>query len=54
MVKPVWAGAAGMQGVLEAAVETLHQAIPLWMVGCGLHVLDTSQSTEGSHRDEVN
>ena len=40
VVRPVGGSAAGTQGVLEAAVEPLHHAVALWVVGGGLHVLD--------------
>ena len=47
MLYPTWAGAAGTQGVLEAAVEPLDQTIALWVVGGGLHVLDVEHAAEG-------
>ena len=37
---PGGVGAAGAQGVLEAAVEALDHAVGLGMVGCGWPVLN--------------
>ena len=45
-VYPVRASLAGTEGVLEAAVEPLHQPVPLWKVGSGLHMLVVQQLAE--------
>ncbi len=44
MVDPVRRGAAGAEGVLQAAVETFHHPVGLWVVGRGLVVLDVEQA----------
>ncbi len=48
MVNPVRRGAAGAEGVLQAAVEAFHHPVGLWVVGSSLVVLlDVEQAAEG-------
>jgi hypothetical protein len=47
VVDPVRRGAAGAEGVLQAAVEAFHHPVGLWVVGSGLVVLDVEQAAEG-------
>ncbi len=46
MVDPVRHGAAGKEGVLQAAVEVFYHPVGLRVVGCGLVVLDVEQDAE--------
>ena len=48
MVDPVSRGAAGAEGVLQAAVEAFHHPVGLRVVGSSLVVLDVEQAAEGS------
>ncbi len=47
MVNPVRRGAAGAEGVLQAAVEAFYHPIGLRVVGSSLVVLDVEQAAEG-------
>ena len=47
VVDPVRRGAAGPEGVLQAAVEAFHHHFALWVVGSSLVVLDVEQAAEG-------
>jgi hypothetical protein len=38
------------EGILDAAVETFHHIIRLWVVGCCLAVVDVEQA---AHKEEV-
>jgi hypothetical protein len=44
---PVRRGAAGVEGVLQAAVEAFHHLVGLRVVGRSLAVLDVEQAAEG-------
>ncbi len=48
MVDPVRRGAAGAEGVLQAAVEVFYHLVGLRAVGSSLIVLDVEQAAEGS------
>ncbi len=48
MVDPVDRGAAGVEGVLQAAVEALYHPVGLRVVGSSLVVLNDEQAAEGS------
>ena len=47
MVDPVRHGAAGAEGILQAAVESFHHPLGLRVVGSSLVVLDVEQAAEG-------
>jgi hypothetical protein len=47
VVEPVRHGAAGAEGVLQAAVEAFYHPVGLWVVGSSLVVLDVEQAAEG-------
>jgi hypothetical protein len=47
VVDPVPRGAAGAEGVLQAAVEAFYQSVGLRMVGSSLVVLYVEQAAEG-------
>ncbi len=47
VVDPVRRGAAGAEGILQAAVEAFYQPIGLWVVSSCLVVLDVEQAAEG-------
>ncbi len=47
MVDPVRHGAAGAEGVLQAAVEVFYHPVGLRVVGSSLVVLDVEQAAEG-------
>ena len=47
VVDPVRRGAAGAEGVLQAAVEAFYHPVGLRVVGSGLVVLDVEQAVEG-------
>jgi hypothetical protein len=48
MVHPVHRGPAGVEGILEAEVETLHHPVRLQVVCCHMAVLDVEQVEQGS------
>jgi hypothetical protein len=47
VVDPVSRGAAGAEGVLQAAVEAFHHPVGLQVVGSSLVVLDVEQAADG-------
>jgi hypothetical protein len=47
VVDPVRRGAAGAEGVLQAAVEAFYHPVGLRVVGSSLVVLDVEQAAEG-------
>ncbi len=47
VVDPVRRGAAGAEGILQAAVEAFYHPIGLRVVGSHLAVLDVEQAAEG-------
>ncbi len=47
MVDPVRSGAAGAEGIFQAAVEAFYHPLGLRVVGSGLVVLDVEQAAEG-------
>jgi hypothetical protein len=47
VVDPVRHGAAGAEGVLQAAVEVFYHPVGLRVVGSSLVVLDVEQAAEG-------
>ncbi len=47
MVDPVRRGAAGAEGVLQAAVEAFYHPVGLRVVGSSLVVLDVEHAAEG-------